>query len=87
MTCFSAISKSARTLFLELPTPIIAQTREAARGAPAPGSGTERRRRRAIRFERHVEALAHRFYKRAAHTLEKLVENGAHRLADSDGSG
>jgi peptide subunit release factor 1 (eRF1) len=26
------------------------------------------------RFERHVEALAHRFYKRAAHTLEKLVE-------------
>ncbi len=26
------------------------------------------------RFERHVEALAHRFYKRAAHALEKLVE-------------
>jgi peptide subunit release factor 1 (eRF1) len=26
------------------------------------------------RFERHVEALAHRFYKRAADTLEKLVE-------------
>ncbi|MGA8568015.1 MAG: VLRF1 family aeRF1-type release factor [Candidatus Binataceae bacterium] len=26
------------------------------------------------RFERHVEALAHRFYKRAAHLLEKLVD-------------